>query len=387
MDLAELSMPHLARFPLVKIHKPPLLILLHGTGSSEKGFFEKAQLFDERFIAITVRGPFMQSPRRYMWFGIENISGVYVMNAIQAEFSRQLLLKFIPQAVEAYGADPNQVYVFGFDQGAVMALGISLTEPQLVNGVVCISGHLPDEFRALFAPPKHLSGLAVLVVHGLHDELYSIDQGRTINNVLSSYPVSLDYREQPYGHYLTQDSLNDAITWLSERLDISGVSGVVESPPYQASLGHVQIKVSNLERAIRFYIRFLGLRLVERTGQAYAFLTSSDAHHELALQNIGMNGHLPDADSVGLHTVGFQVPDHIAFAQVYKRLIAMNHPVTATDHMVRWSLYFKDPDGNGIEVYLDIRHLPGKADFWQGRDLPLPPEQILAALSNEVDSQ
>jgi phospholipase/carboxylesterase len=381
MELAELSMPHLMRQPQLQIRKPPLLILLHGTGSSEKEFSSVAQLFDERLIVLTVRGPFMQSPRRYLWFGVDNINGVYVMNAIQAEYSRQALLKFIPQAVEAYQADANQVYLLGFDQGAVMALGLGLTEPYLIGGVISISGQLPDEFRSLMARPKQLKGLPVLVIHGLHDELYPVAQGRAINKALTSYPVQLDYREQPYGHFLTQDSLQDAANWLTERLDLSGVSAAVEPPAYHVGLGHVQLKVRNLERAIRFYIRFLGLHLVERTGNAYAFLAANGSHHELALQNVGANGHLPDADSVGLAVLGFQVADGVAFAQVYKQLITANIPVIATDHQVRWAIYFKDPDGNDLEVYVDTRHLRGKADLWQGRDLPLEAETIFAALN------
>jgi phospholipase/carboxylesterase len=381
MELSELSMPHLVRPPKMSLRKPPLLIMLHGTGSSEKEFASMSQLFDERFLVLTVRGPFMQSPRRYLWFGVENVDGAYGVNPVQAEFSRQALSKFITQATEAYQADENQVYLFGFDQGAVMALGVALTAPYLVAGVVSISGQLPEQFRSLMVRPKQLKGLPLLIIHGLHDELYPISLGRAINKALSTHPVLLDYREQSFGHFLTQDSLQDAANWLIDRLDLSGVSASSEPPSYHVSLGHVQLKVRNLERAIRFYVRFLGLHLVERTGNAYAFLAANGSHHELALQNIGASGHLPDADSVGMAVLGFQVADQRVFAQVYKQLIIANVPVTTTDHQVRWAIYFKDPDGNDIEVYCDTRHLPGKADLWQGRDLPLEAERIFAALS------
>jgi phospholipase/carboxylesterase len=381
MELVELSMPHLVRAPKLPIRKPPMLILLHGTGGSEKEFSNMAQLFDERFLVLTVRGPFMQSPRRYLWFGVENVNGTYGVNAVQAEFSRQALSKFITQAAEAYQVDDNQVYLFGFDQGAVMALGVALTAPYLVSGVVSISGQLPDEFRSLMVRPKQLKGLPMLIIHGLEDELYPIALGRAINKVLSASPVTLDYREQTFGHFLTQDSLHDAANWLTNRLDLCGVNAASEPPSYHVSLGHVQLKVRNLERAIRFYIRFLGLHLVERTGNAYAFLAANGSHHELALQNIGAAGHLPGAESIGMAVLGFQVADQKTFAQVYKQLITANIPVTTTDHQVRWAVYFKDPDGNDIEVYCDTRHLPGKSDLWQGRDIPLEAERIFAAMN------
>jgi phospholipase/carboxylesterase len=380
MELAELPMPHLARPPRIVINNPPLLILLHGTGSSEREFYGMAELFDERFLVLTVRGPFMQSPRRYLWFGMDQSAGQYVINGVQAEYSRQALVKFVAHAADAYKADANQVYLLGFDQGAVMALGLALTESYFVRGAVSISGQLPGEFRALMMRPKQLQGLPLLIIHGLHDELYPVSLGREINKLLAKYPVQLDYREQSYGHHLTQDTLQEAANWLTERLDLNGVSGTVEPPAYRVTLGHVQLKVRNLERAIRFYVRYLGLHLVERTGNVYAFLAANGSHHELALQNIGAGGHIPPAESVGMAVLGFQVADLATFAAVYKHLIASNIPVTATDHQVRWAIYFKDPDGNDIEVYADVRHLPGKSDLWQGRDLPLEPEKILAAL-------
>jgi catechol 2,3-dioxygenase len=54
--------------------------------------------------------------------------------------------------------------------------------------------------------------------------------------------------------------------------------------------------------------------------------------------------------------------------------------ISTVDHIICWSIYFNDPDGNGLEIYLDTRDLPGRSHLWQGRDLPLEPGKILAAL-------
>jgi len=379
--MIELSMPHLVRPPRLTLRKPPLLILLHGTGGSEKEFMEVAKSFDERCLALTVRGPFMQSPRHYLWFTMETVAGKYEMNTVQAQFSRQALIKFIMQAVEAYHANQNQVYLLGFDQGAVMSLSLMLTEPDLFAGAIVVSGQIPEAMRSIMARPERLKNFPLLVIHGLSDEIYPITQGRLINQLLSKYPVLMDYREYPFGHYLTQEAISDAGEWLTNRLDNLGVGGVPDLPDYQARLGHVQIKVRNLERSIRFYVRYLGLKLVERTGNAYAFLSANHSHHQLALQNIGPQGLVPHSESTGLYNIGFEVPDAAAFARAYKNLIHAGIPVSAIDHMVRRSLYFKDPDGNGVEIFLDTRALPGKSDLWEGRDLPLEPEHILSALA------
>ncbi len=383
MSAVELSMPHLIRPPRMAGRKPPMLLLLHGAGGSEKEFFNHADLFDERFAVITVRAPFMQGHKRYLWFGMEKGGDTEEMDSIQVEFSRRSLAKFVAQAVDAYQLNPAQVYVLGFGQGAVMALSIMLTDPDLLAGAVVISGQIPEALRSLMARPEQLKGFPVLVMHGLHDELYPIGCGRAINIALSGYPVLLDYREKPVGHLLSQEALDDASAWLTVRLDASGVNGALTAPEFCASLGHVQIKVRNLERAVRFYVRFIGLRVTERTGNAYAFLSSCDSHHDLALQNIGPGGVLPGGEAIGLHCVGFEAPNAATFALVYKNLISASIPLVATDHIVRWSLYFKDPDGNGVEVYLDTRKMPGRSDLWLGRDLPLQPETILAVLSEK----
>jgi predicted esterase/catechol 2,3-dioxygenase-like lactoylglutathione lyase family enzyme len=381
MESAELSMPHLVRPPKMGVRKPPLLLLLHGMGSSEKDIFSIADTFDDRFNVVTVRGPFMQAPKRYLWFGVEHIGNTYMMNAIQTEFSRQALIKFIPQVVQAYKMDTDQVYVLGFSQGAVMSLALMLTEPDLLAGAIVINGQIPVELRSLMVKPEQMmKGFPVLVIHGVHDEVYPISQGRAIYSTLSSYPVILDYREQPTGHFLSQEGIADACAWLTARLDASSVSGIPEPPEYKVKLGHVQLKVRNLERAIRFYIRFLGLKLVERTGNTYAFLSSSNAHHEIALQNIGFEAPATRQDGAGLYHIGFEVPDPVSFAQVYKTLVEAGIQVTTVDHLVRWAIYLNDPDGNGLEIYWDTRGLPGKSDLWQGRDLPLLAEKILAIL-------
>lgn len=155
---------------------------------------------------------------------------------------------------------------------------------------------------------------------------------------------------------------------------------------YRATLGHAHLKVGELERAIAFYTRFFGLRLVERVGDTYAFLTGGELHHEIALQEVGAQAPGPVAAGVGLYHVAFEVPDKSAFAAAYQALTAAGISVATVDHFISWALYFDDPDGNGLEIYVDTRQAPGGTPLWGGRNQPLPPETILAALpSAEAD--
>ncbi len=147
---------------------------------------------------------------------------------------------------------------------------------------------------------------------------------------------------------------------------------------YRTRLGHVNLKVRDLDRAVAFYTRFLNLRLTERVGN-FAFLSGSDLHHEVALQALGPDAPHAPRHSIGLFHVAFEVPDRRSLALAYKTLTEAGVQVSPVDNVISWALYFADPDGNGLELYWDTRHEPVGEPQWNGRVLPLPPEKLLAA--------
>lgn len=147
-----------------------------------------------------------------------------------------------------------------------------------------------------------------------------------------------------------------------------------------ASIGHVHIKVRDLEAATDFYTRFVGLRIAESVGNSLVFLTAGKFHHDVALQYVGSDAPLPARRAVGLYHTAFEVPDKIAFAETYRDLIQSGVSVAATDHRISWALYLSDPSGNGVEIYCDTRNEPDGAANWQGADRPLTDARIMAAL-------
>lgn len=148
---------------------------------------------------------------------------------------------------------------------------------------------------------------------------------------------------------------------------------------YHTHIGHVHLKVRNLDQAVEFYTRFLGLREVERVGNQYAFLSSGSMHHDLALQNLGPSAPQPSAFSTGLYHTAFEVADRQAFAAAYFALEAAGIEVAPVDHLISWAMYFNDPDGNGLEIYCDTRTDPGGATTWRGRNVPLTVTQLREA--------
>jgi catechol 2,3-dioxygenase len=149
---------------------------------------------------------------------------------------------------------------------------------------------------------------------------------------------------------------------------------------YKTKLGHVHLKVRDLDCAIEFYTRFLSVHLVERVGDAYAFLTGGEFHHEIALQNDGAKAPAPPPNGTGLYHVAFEVPHREAFARAYQTLIEAGISVAAVNHLISWAMYFEDPDGNGLEIYWDTRREPRGEELWRGVNVPLEPGDILLAL-------
>jgi catechol 2,3-dioxygenase len=134
-------------------------------------------------------------------------------------------------------------------------------------------------------------------------------------------------------------------------------------------LGHVHLKVRNLDRSVAFYSKVFHLRVTEQLG-GFAFLTGSDMHHTVALQEVGAAAAAPAGHSVGLYHVAFEVPDEAALADTLHLLTEMGTAVYPVDHQISKALYFQDPDGNGLEVYLDTRQ-QRSSPTWGGRNLPL----------------
>lgn len=128
-------------------------------------------------------------------------------------------------------------------------------------------------------------------------------------------------------------------------------------------VGHVHLKVRDLARAVKFYTEVLGLRVVERAGH-YAFLSFSHRHHDVALQEVGPDAPLPARRGVGLYHFALEVPTEAAWVAAHDRLVAADVPVSPVDHGISKALYFSDPDGNGIEIYVDTR-ASGHA-LWHG---------------------
>ncbi|MGA2891782.1 MAG: VOC family protein [Xanthobacteraceae bacterium] len=143
-------------------------------------------------------------------------------------------------------------------------------------------------------------------------------------------------------------------------------------------LGHVHLKVADLDRALVFYCGVLGFELMQRLGDQAAFISAGGYHHHIGLNTWeSRGGSPPPPGTTGLYHLAVLYPTRSALADALHRLIAADIPLDgASDHGVSEALYLSDPDGNGVELYWDRpqedwpRTTDGKlAMFTRGLDL------------------
>ena len=159
--------------------------------------------------------------------------------------------------------------------------------------------------------------------------------------------------------------------------------------PAQTRIGHVHLKVSDLQRSLEFYRDLLGFEVTTMYGNQAAFISAGGYHHHIGLNTWHSKGLPPaPANSVGLYHTAILYPTRKDLATIYDRLRKAYYPLTgASDHLVSEALYLNDPDENGVELYWDR-----PKELWKYKDdgtiematLALDLDDLLSALGGET---
>jgi catechol 2,3-dioxygenase len=145
----------------------------------------------------------------------------------------------------------------------------------------------------------------------------------------------------------------------------------------RVTIGHVHLKVADLERALQFYCGVLGFELQQKFGASAAFISAGGYHHHIGLNTWeSQGGSPPPPRSTGLYHVAILYPDRAQLADAVRRVLAAGGELDgAADHGVSEAVYLRDPDGNGVELYRDR-----PAAEW-----PRTPAGELAMFTRELD--
>ena len=143
-------------------------------------------------------------------------------------------------------------------------------------------------------------------------------------------------------------------------------------------LGHVHIKVNNLDKATKFYTSILGLKITEKINDEFVFLSLGKHHHDVALMNL-KGAPFAKEFSTGLFHFAFEVKNMKEFAKFYKKFKLHNLPISTVDYGISKAMYTEDPSKNIVEIYVDTRN---ETKQWQGRTKLLMEEAILKHLED-----
>jgi phospholipase/carboxylesterase len=198
----------------------PLLLLLHGYGANERDLFDMAEAVDPRLHIVSARAPLSLPWGGYAWYHLGGAPGRLVPDAATRGTAAELLERFVADLPDRLGADPRRVYLLGFSQGAILALGLAARAPQLVAGVVAVSGYLDPQLLPEQMPT--FEGLPILQLHGSLDTMIPISLALWTRDLLQATRARYEFHEYPVGHGIHPDGLRVIQEWLRAQLDEPG---------------------------------------------------------------------------------------------------------------------------------------------------------------------
>lgn len=193
-----------------------ILILLHGYRSQERDLYGLKELFPDSTHIICPRAPYTLSAPQYYWYSIEfRNDGNHKRNLSEAQSSIQKIVKLITSIKKQY---PNRKIVLGgFSQGAILSMEIGMNFPNLINGIIHLSGAPLNQWST--PNPSHSNDykkIKVFCSHGSKDKVLSLDKGQNCKEIYEKAKVELTYKEYKMGHQINKDCLEDLFEWWKE---------------------------------------------------------------------------------------------------------------------------------------------------------------------------
>lgn len=190
------------------------LLLLHGVGGNESNLAALAPHLPKGLEVLLLRAPLQIAPQGYAWFQVNFTANGPVINADQADASRQQLLRFI----QALPALPT--VIGGFSQGGILSASVGLSAPQLVAGFALLSGRILPELEAHIAAPEALRSLSAFIAHGHHDDKLPPSWAERADAWLQRLQVRHSTHLYDMGHEIVAEEVADLADWLRATLHL-----------------------------------------------------------------------------------------------------------------------------------------------------------------------
>jgi phospholipase/carboxylesterase len=213
-----LSLHHLVRKSTLR-DNAPLLIMLHGYGSDENDLFSFASELPEEFFIISVKAPQAIQPFGNAWYTInfDADKGKWSDNE-EAKASRDLISKFIDEAISNYPVNSKNVTLLGFSQGSILSYAVALTHPEKVKNIVALSGYINKDIFPEDIEKKDYSNLDFYCSHGSADQVIPVNWARLTPPFLNNLNIKHKYSEFPVGHGVAPQNFYEFKDWLEKRI-------------------------------------------------------------------------------------------------------------------------------------------------------------------------
>ena len=200
----------------------PLLIVLHGYGADERDLMALGAYFDPRLRIISIRAPLDLPQGGHAWFPLEFTEEGVKIEQEDVEQACDDLIEVVRSQQVAQGNNASNTLLLGFSQGASMALAAAYRAPDTTTHVIALSGVFAPEL--IPADPhvlRVLEATSIIMTHGSHDPIISIQQSHASRDLVAQTPVRLQYHEYSMGHEINQECLRDVVEWVAPAVDAS----------------------------------------------------------------------------------------------------------------------------------------------------------------------
>ncbi len=209
---------YIVRQPKTEQENPPLLILLHGYGSNEEDLFSFASELPEELLIVSARAPFDMNFGGYAWYEITlDANDEKFSNLEEARQSLTKIATFIDYIKSTYKTDPDNTFLLGFSQGAILSYALSLNYPNKVQHVIALSGYINEKLIPVSVSDLNIS-TDYYISHGSVDQVLPVDWARKAPAYLNENELQNEYSEYPVGHGVAPQNFYSFKEWIEKRL-------------------------------------------------------------------------------------------------------------------------------------------------------------------------
>ena len=211
------SLHYVVRQPKKSSINPPLLILLHGYGSNELDLFSFAEELPEELLIVSLRAPYEMGMGGYAWYAITlDASDNKYSDLDQANKSMNAIASLIDELKIEFNTNPDNTFLVGFSQGAILSYALSFNFPNKIQHVVALSGYINEELT----PSNFENKLNTdyYISHGSVDQVLPVEMARKAGPFLTNIGLENTYTEYPVGHGVAPQNFFSFKKWIEERL-------------------------------------------------------------------------------------------------------------------------------------------------------------------------